>query len=157
MHGCQAVRPVKLGCSRAALGTEVIVPESVAAIITAHRVATTAPADAVAWTFARIRAHSDPAVSISLRDELDVVAEAKALARAGGADLPLCGVPFVVKDNIDVAGLPTTAGCPAFAYKPAADATAVARLRRAGALVVGKTNLDQFATGLVGVRTPYGI
>jgi len=62
-----------------------------------------------------------------------------------------------VKDNIDVAGLPTTAACPAFAYSPAHDATSVARLRAAGAVIIGKTNLDQFATGLVGVRSPYGI
>ncbi len=71
--------------------------------------------------------------------------------------LPLFGVPVAVKDNIDVKGLPTTAACPAFAYQPAADATAVARLRAAGAIVIGKTNLDQFATGLVGVRSPYGV
>src|SRR5262249_49120137 len=64
--------------------------------------------------------------------------------------------PVAVKDNIDVAGLPTTAACPAFAYRPARDATSVARLVRAGAIVIGKTNLDQFATGLVGVRSPYG-
>ena len=70
---------------------------------------------------------------------------------------PLYGVPVAVKDNIDVAGLPTTAACPAFSYHPAQDATAVARLRAAGAIVIGKTNLDQFATGLVGVRSPYGI
>ncbi len=62
-----------------------------------------------------------------------------------------------MKDNIDVAGLPTTAACPAFSYQPAHDATAVARLRAAGAIVIGKTNLDQFATGLVGVRSPYGV
>jgi allophanate hydrolase len=66
-------------------------------------------------------------------------------------------VPVAVKDNIDVAGLPTTAACPAFSYHPAQDATSVARLRAAGALIIGKTNLDQFATGLVGVRSPYGI
>src|SRR5262249_25554390 len=71
--------------------------------------------------------------------------------------LPLYGIPIAVKDNIDVAGMPTTAGCPAFAYQPKQDATAVARLRHAGAIVIGKTNLDQFATGLVGVRSPYGV
>ncbi len=71
--------------------------------------------------------------------------------------MPLYGIPVAVKDNIDVAGLPTTAACPAFAYTPARDATAVARLRAAGAIIIGKTNLDQFATGLVGVRSPYGI
>lgn len=70
--------------------------------------------------------------------------------------IPLYGVPFAVKDNIDVAGWPTTAGCPAFSYIAEADATVVHRLRRAGAIVVGKTNLDQFATGLVGTRSPYG-
>src|SRR6185295_11408087 len=84
------------------------------------------------------------------------LAEAAALAAKGDTDLPLYGVPVAVKDNIDVAGLPTTAACPAFAYDPGKDATCVAKLRRAGAIVIGKTNLDQFATGLVGVRSPYG-
>ncbi|CAK9884968.1 MAG: Allophanate hydrolase [Candidatus Erwinia impunctatus] len=70
--------------------------------------------------------------------------------------LPLFGIPFAVKDNIDVAGWPTTAACPAFMYTAQEDATAVARLREAGAIVIGKTNLDQFATGLVGTRSPYG-
>ncbi len=70
--------------------------------------------------------------------------------------LPLFGVPFAVKDNIDVGGWPTTAGCPDFSYIANADATVVRRLRHAGAIVVGKTNLDQFATGLVGTRSPYG-
>ena len=70
--------------------------------------------------------------------------------------MPLFGVPYAVKDNIDVAGWPTTAACPAFAHVAAADSNAVARLARAGAVCVGKTNLDQFATGLVGTRSPYG-
>lgn len=84
------------------------------------------------------------------------------LAAAGGdlaalrAALPLYGVPFAVKDNIDVAGLPTTAACPAFAHTPSRHATAVQKLVDAGAVVLGKTNLDQFATGLVGTRSPYG-
>lgn len=69
---------------------------------------------------------------------------------------PLYGVPFVIKDNIDTAGLPTTAACPAYAYTASADANTVARLKRAGAVLVAKTNLDQFATGLVGTRSPYG-
>ena len=78
--------------------------------------------------------------------------------KAGGdlTRLPLYGVPFAVKDNIDVAGWPTTAGCPEFAYIAEADAAVVRRLREAGAIVVGKTNLDQFATGLSGTRSPYG-
>ncbi|MDP3116420.1 MAG: allophanate hydrolase [Phenylobacterium sp.] len=89
----------------------------------------------------------------------DVLAAARAVdARlAAGEDLPLAGVPFAVKDNIDVAGLPTTAACPAYAYSPDETATVVARLQAAGAVMMGKTNLDQFATGLVGSRTPYGI
>ncbi|MDG4786962.1 allophanate hydrolase [Micromonospora sp. WMMD1102] len=72
------------------------------------------------------------------------------------ASLPLYGVPFAVKDNIDVAGLPTTAGCPEFAYRPERTAPVVTRLLDAGAMLVGKTNLDQFATGLTGARSPYG-
>ncbi len=72
------------------------------------------------------------------------------------SSLPLYGVPFAVKDNFDAAGWPTTAGCPGFAYHPAHSASAVARLEAAGAVLVGKTNLDQFATGLAGTRSPYG-
>ncbi len=71
-------------------------------------------------------------------------------------DFPLLGVPFAAKDNIDVAGMPTSAACPAFTYTPEKDATVIARLKAAGAIVVGKTNLDQFATGLVGTRSPFG-
>ena len=80
------------------------------------------------------------------------------LEKAGGdiSTLPLYGIPFAAKDNIDVAGFETTAACPAFAYTPAEDAHTVARLKGAGAVVIGKTNLDQFATGLVGTRSPYG-
>ncbi|MEH0833700.1 allophanate hydrolase [Pectobacterium cacticida] len=76
--------------------------------------------------------------------------------RDNPASLPLFGVPFAVKDNIDVAGWPTSAACPAFTYQATQDATAVARLKAAGAVVIGKTNLDQFATGLVGTRSPFG-
>ena len=133
--------------------------ETVTDIVAAHRNASMRPADTIARSYARIRAHGDPAVFISLRDEAEAIAEAAALGR-GQENLqarPLYGVPVAIKDNIDVAGLPTTAACPAFAYRPAKDATVVARLRRAGAIVIGKTNLDQFATGLVGVRSPYGI
>lgn len=70
--------------------------------------------------------------------------------------LPLYGVPFAAKDNIDAVGFETTAGCPAYAYSPGEDATVIARLKAAGAVLIGKTNLDQFATGLVGTRSPYG-
>src|SRR5260370_23184057 len=115
------------------------------------------PAQTVARSFQRIRDHNDPAIFISLRDEKEALAEAEALTAKDAAQLPLYGVPVAVKDNIDVAGLATTAACPAFAYSPSHDATSVARLRAAGAIIIGKTNLDQFATGLVGVRSPYGI
>jgi allophanate hydrolase len=131
-------------------------PETLADILAAHRAGAMTPADTVTRCHARIRAHADPAIFITLRGEQDVLAEASALA-ARGRELPLCGIPVAVKDNIDVAGLPTTAACPAFAYQPKQDATAVARLRAAGAIVIGKTNLDQFATGLAGVRSPYGV
>jgi allophanate hydrolase len=79
-----------------------------------------------------------------------------ALPAAARAALPLFGIPFAAKDNIDVAGVPTTAGCPAFAYVPDRSATVIERLEHAGGIVIGKTNLDQFATGLVGTRSPYG-
>src|SRR5450432_1773631 len=131
--------------------------ETVAAIVAAHRAGILSPAQTVARSFARIRDHNDPAIFISLRDEKEALAEAEGLTAKEGAQLPLYGVPVAVKDNIDVAGLPTTAACPAFAYSPSHDATSVARLRAAGAIIIGKTNLDQFATGLVGVRSPYGI
>ncbi len=130
---------------------------TVAEILAAHRAGAATPEDTIAACYARIRTHDDPAIFISLRDEADARAQARALAAEGKKDLPLYGVPVAVKDNIDVAGLPTTAACPAFAYQPRHDATCVARLKRAGAIVIGKTNLDQFATGLVGVRSPYGI
>jgi allophanate hydrolase len=107
-------------------------------------------------TYARIAAHADPHLFIALRPVAEALALAAALDVAGPAGKPLFGVPFVVKDNIDVAGLPTTAACPAFAYQPARSSFVVQRLERAGAIVIGKTNLDQFATGLVGVRSPYG-
>jgi allophanate hydrolase len=131
--------------------------ETVAEILDAYRRGALEPQDVVARSFVRIRRHDDPAIFITLRDEADVIADAMALARSDKTALPLYGIPVTVKDNIDVKGLPTTTACPAFGHRPGKDATAVARLREAGALVLGKTNMDQFATGLVGVRTPYGI
>jgi len=131
------------------------VTETIAEILSAYRSGAARPADIVARSYARIRAHHDPAIFITLRNEEDVLAEAKALDGADQA-LPLFGVPVAVKDNIDVGGLPTSAACPSFAYRADNDATVVSRLRAAGALVIGKTNLDQFATGLVGTRSPYG-
>jgi allophanate hydrolase len=86
----------------------------------------------------------------------EMLAYAKKLERCDPALLPLYGIPFAIKDNIDLAGIPTTAGCPDYAYTPERSATVVQRLIDAGAIPVGKTNLDQFATGLVGTRSPYG-
>src|SRR5690242_21334245 len=90
-------------------------------------------------------------VWITRRPEAEVAAE---LERSTGT---LAGLRLAVKDNVDAAGLPTTAACPEFAYRPERDAPVVAALRSAGAVVVGKTNLDQFATGLVGTRSPHGV
>src|SRR6056297_3765143 len=113
------------------------------------------PAEVMTEVLARLDAVQDPAIFIHLASGEDLAAEAPALGAHDPAK-PLWGVPFAVKDNIDVAGIPTTAACPAYAYTPDTDAFVVARLRAAGALMIGKTNLDQFATGLVGLRSPYG-
>ena len=116
----------------------------------------TSPQDVIAEVYRRIEEVNDPALFLFLRDIEDVLKEAASLG-APSPDLPLWGIPFVIKDNIDAAGMPTTAACPAYRYEAGADSFVVARLRAAGALLIGKTNLDQFATGLVGVRSPYGI
>ena len=108
-------------------------------------------------TYARIEKYNDPALFIAIRPKSEALAIAERMQASGPEGKPLYGVPFVVKDNIDVAGLPTTAACPAFAYHPEKSAFVVDKLERAGAIVIGKTNLDQFATGLVGVRSPYGV
>lgn len=113
------------------------------------------PIDLVEEIITRRYAASDPAIFILTVSDDALRAAARDLM-AGPSDLTLWGIPYVAKDNIDVAGLPTTAGCPAYAYDPAKDATVIERLRAAGALLVGKTNLDQFATGLNGTRSPHG-
>jgi len=115
------------------------------------------PMALVAEVYARIAQLGDPGIFISVVEEGEALAAAAALPPFDSARHPLWGVPFAVKDNIDAAGLPTTAACPGFAYTPAESAPAVARLQAAGAILIGKTNLDQFATGLVGVRTPYPV
>lgn len=102
--------------------------------------------------YKRISEVDRPEVWIMLRDEDDVLADAAAV----DTTLPLAGMLVAVKDNVDVAGLPTTAACPEFSYVPEVSAKAVARLVEQGALILGKTNLDQFATGLVGTRSPHG-
>lgn len=111
-------------------------------------------------TLARLAAYDavQPQVWISRAAPDDLLAAARAVdARvAAGEHLPLAGVPYAAKDNIDVAGMDTTAACPAFVYRPERSAEVIERLAAAGAICVGKTNLDQFATGLVGTRSPYG-
>ncbi|HTW93667.1 MAG TPA: allophanate hydrolase [Tepidisphaeraceae bacterium] len=106
----------------------------------------------------RMAEYPDPAVWISRLsiDQIDAQVGRITLARSCGASLPLYGIPFAVKDNIDIEGQTTTAACPAFGYLAKQTATVVQRLCDAGAILVGKTNLDQFATGLVGTRSPYG-
>lgn len=102
-----------------------------------------------------IVAHDNAFISVCTLDQIaEQIRALKLLPQA--CSLPLYGVPFVVKDNIDVVGLPTTAACPEFSYLPKEDAFTVSCLKAAGAIVIGKTNLDQFATGLVGTRSPYG-
>lgn len=114
------------------------------------------PADVMAEFARRVAAADDPGIFLHLIDTERLLAEAESLG-AYDSTRPLWGIPFAVKDNIDVAGCPTTAACPAFAHMAERDAFVVAQLRAAGALPVGKTNLDQFATGLVGVRTPWPV
>ncbi len=116
----------------------------------------TSPLAAARAALAADHAHGDTAIWISRVPDAAILARAEALEAEGPRGRALWGVPIAVKDNLDVAGLPTTAACPAFAYTPDRSAPAVQRLLDAGAVVVGKTNLDQFATGLVGVRSPYG-
>jgi allophanate hydrolase len=124
----------------------------------AYREGAATPVSVIKEVLARIAAAGDDGVWISRIADDVLLAEAKTLEERAGADkLPLYGLPFAVKDNIDVAGLPTTCACPDFAFTPERSAPVVERLRAAGALVVGKTNLDQFATGLVGTRSPYGV
>ena len=105
----------------------------------------------------RIATEGEHPIWITVVPRESALARAKALESLDRTTLPLYGIPFAVKDNIDVAGIPTTAGCPAFAYTPEVSATVVQKLEAAGAILIGKTNMDQFATGLVGTRSSYGI
>jgi allophanate hydrolase len=116
------------------------------------------PTERVELAYDRIAAAGRDEIWTQLRPRSEAVEEALRVEErlAAGHYLPLAGITLAVKDNIDVAGFETTAGCPAFAYRPAVDAPAVTRCRANGAVVLGKTNLDQFATGLVGTRSPYG-
>jgi allophanate hydrolase len=123
----------------------------------AYVAGTLTPTAMVNEVLRRIDAQADPAVWIHRLSREEMLAHARRVEARGRAGQPLYGVPFAIKDNIDLAGVPTTAGCPEFAYTPAESAFVVRCLLEAGAIPVGKTNLDQFATGLVGVRSPYGV
>src|SRR5262245_40401771 len=114
------------------------------------------PRDMVAGVLQRITARGDDKVWIHRASREALEGRAEALERRGPDALPLYGIPFAVKDNIDAAGHPTTAACPDYAYTPAEPAPVVQKLVDSGAILIGKTNLDQFATGLVGTRSPYG-
>ena len=117
------------------------------------------PQSVLAEVLHRVGHYADPAVWISRVSSEDVFGQLEAAEkrRSAGIDQPLLGIPFAVKDNIDVTGQPTTAACPDFRFIADRSASVVQRLCDAGAIVIGKTNLDQFATGLVGTRSPYGI
>lgn len=123
----------------------------------AYAAGTVTPTQVVEEVLRRIEAYEDPAVWIHRLSREELLAHARRVETRGPAAQPLYGVPFAIKDNIDLAGVPTTAACPEFAYTSATSAPVVQRLLDAGAIPVGKTNLDQFATGLVGVRSPYGV
>lgn len=114
------------------------------------------PADVVDEVTARIEARGDDHVWIHRLSRDELAPYLSALQPLDPKSAPLYGMPFAIKDNFDLAGIPTTAACPAFAYQAERIATAVARAIAAGGIPIGKTNLDQFATGLVGVRSPYG-
>jgi allophanate hydrolase len=117
-----------------------------------YRAGYTSPVEVVSAVFARVAAEELSPVWISIADREQALERARTVDQS----LPLAGVPFAVKDNIDIEGMATTAGCPSFAYTPTRTASVVRRLLEAGAILVGKTNMDQFATGLVGMRSPYG-
>jgi allophanate hydrolase len=126
----------------------------IGALAQLYRSGALTPADAIAEVYARTAARGEDHVWIHLVPQQDALDRVRALS---GPDLPLYGIPFAVKDNIDVTGLPTTAGCPAFRYIAECTAPVVQRLLDAGAVLIGKTNLDQFATGLTGTRSPFGV
>lgn len=134
------------------------VPDSmtVAGLRQAYRAGTLTPRRVLDEVMARVQRHQSKNIFISAPEEAKLAAYLNILEQLDFDTHPLWGIPFVVKDNIDVEGFPTTAACPDYAYRPGKNATVVQRLVDAGAIPVGKANLDQFATGLVGMRSPYG-
>jgi len=130
---------------------------TISTLARAYRSRGLTPGALVEQLIAARRVHTPNNLWISEVGDDALRARARALTGIDPQSLPLYGIPFAIKDNIDFAGLPTTAGCPAFAFRPEASAPVVQALLDAGAIALGKTNLDQFATGLVGTRSPYGI
>ncbi|MBA4132010.1 MAG: allophanate hydrolase [Hyphomicrobium sp.] len=129
-----------------------IVSLDIATLTQAYATGTLTPEAVLTCIYNRIAVEGERPVWITLVPRATALAKLKSAPKG-----PLWGIPFAVKDNIDVAGLPTTCACPEFAYTPSRSATVVEKLEAAGAILIGKTNLDQFATGLVGTRSPYGI
>jgi allophanate hydrolase len=125
-------------------------------LLRAYRAGNLTPTELVEEALARADRAPEHHVWITRRSPEELLRHARAIEERSIDELPLYGIPFVIKDNIDLAEMPTTAGCAAYSYTPTRSARVVQRLLDAGALPLGKTNLDQFATGLVGARSPYG-
>jgi allophanate hydrolase len=129
-------------------------PFNIASLQAAYLAGVT-PSDVIDEVLRRLETVADPGIFLSVRDRVAIHLDLEELGAFDINDKPLWGIPFCVKDNIDVGGMTTTAACPAYAYQASQDAFSVRVLRKAGAILIGKTNLDQFATGLVGMRTPF--
>ncbi|MGB0370751.1 MAG: allophanate hydrolase [Opitutales bacterium] len=128
----------------------------ITSLLSDYRAGTRTPREVLTSLVEKIKSSDNPKVWIYALSLEEIEPWIARLEGASPDSLPLYGVPFAIKDNIDLAGIPTTAACPEYAYTPEKSATVVENLIAAGAVPLGKTNLDQFATGLVGVRTPYG-
>lgn len=129
---------------------------AVTSLLEGYRQERFTPGEILELVWSRIEAQADRHIWISRLSRQQLQPYLQALVGKSQDELPLYGIPFAIKDNIDLAGLPTTAACPDYAYEPQEHAFVVQRLIDAGAIPIGKTNLDQFATGLVGTRSPYG-
>jgi allophanate hydrolase len=129
---------------------------TISELLNDYKNGTTTPRDVMSAIKKRIDEHADNPVFIRVLDDAQLEPYLTRLEASDASELPLYGIPFAIKDNIDLAGVPTTAACAEFSYTPNHSAFVVEQLIAAGAIPVGKANLDQFATGLVGTRSPYG-